>query len=311
MLSTIGRAAVRRVVARSPQSTNRAFQSIWHLHHVGASQNPSNTSTRPNVPSSIARSFATATKAAPKTKTTKATTTKPKKTATKKAVKKPTKKKATPKPKPKVRKPVKKVLTEEQKQKVVLKELKAKALSPPKKKPQNAWTVLASQYAKENGPNMSSGGMKEAAAKYKSLSPEQLESYNHIANQNKAANEIALKQWIESHTPEQIRVANNARLQLKRKDPGHTWTAIQDARIPKRPRQAMSFFVKERHASGDLKGIGLAENGRLVAKEWTSLSPSERKTYEDLAIADKQRYAQEFKTVFHRDPELVRSAKAA
>jgi hypothetical protein len=33
--------------------------------------------------------------------------------------------------------------------------------------------------------------------------------------------------------------------------------------------------------------------------------------YEDLAAADKQRYTQEFKTVFHRDPKFVSRQKAA
>lgn len=101
--------------------------------------------------------------------------------------------------------------------------------------------------------------------------------YNHVANQNKAANEIAYKQWVESHTPEQIRVANNARAQLRTKDPLHTWKSIHDDRFPKRPGHPMMFFAKERYASGDLKGIALGDNARLVAREWAALSPSDKK----------------------------------
>jgi hypothetical protein len=103
------------------------------------------------------------------------------------------------------------------------------------------------------------------------------QQYNHVANQNKAANAIAYKQWVESHTPEQIRLANNARTQLRTKDPLHTWKPIHDDRRPKRPSTPMVFFAKERYASGDLKGIPLGDNSRLVSREWAALSPSDRK----------------------------------
>jgi hypothetical protein len=85
------------------------------------------------------------------------------------------------------------------------------------------------------------------------------------------------KQWVESHTPEQIRVANLARTQLRTKDPLHKWRAIHDDRIPKRPSSPMFFFCKERYASGDLKGIALGDNARLLAKEWAALAPSDKK----------------------------------
>jgi len=39
----------------------------------------------------------------------------------------------------------------------------------------------------------------------------------------------------------------------------------------------MMVFAKERYASGDLKGIPLGDNAKLVAREWAALSPSEKK----------------------------------
>jgi hypothetical protein len=39
----------------------------------------------------------------------------------------------------------------------------------------------------------------------------------------------------------------------------------------------MFFFVKDRYASGDMKGIKLGDNARLLSKEWAALSPSDRK----------------------------------
>ncbi|KAN0117406.1 hypothetical protein V8E51_003383 [Hyaloscypha variabilis] len=316
MLSTIGRAAIRRVVGRGPQSTNSALRSLWHLQYTGTFHDPNSSSALSKSSSSLGRCYATATKAASKPKATTAKTAKPAvaKKAVKKPVKKLAKKKVVKKLKAKPKGRPKKILTPEEAKKAaarqVVKEQKAKALSPPKNLPQTAWTVLASEWAKAH-PEGKPSPLIGASAKYKSLSPAELEQYNHVANQNKAANAIAYKQWVESHTPEQIRLANNARTQLRTKDPLHTWKPIHDDRRPKRPSTPMVFFAKERYASGDLKGIPLGDNSRLVSREWAALSPSDRKAYEDLAIADRQRYAQEFKTVFHRDPDFIAKQKAA
>jgi hypothetical protein len=179
MLSTIGRAAVRRVVAPGPQSTNSAFRSIWHLQNVGTFHNQKITSTLRKTSFHPGRTYATATKVAPKSKTTTKTATPKKKPVAKKAVKKVAKKKKVVKklkPKLKGRTPKKKILTEEEAKKVVVKDLKVKALTLPKKLPQTAWTVLASEMskAKPTDPRVVSG-MVEASAKYKSLSPAELE----------------------------------------------------------------------------------------------------------------------------------------
>lgn len=91
----------------------------------------------------------------------------------KKAVKKVVKKL---KPKLRGRPAKKKILTEEEAKKVAVKDLKAKALILPKKLPHTAWTVLASEMSKANPTNPRvASGMVEASAKYKSLSPAELE----------------------------------------------------------------------------------------------------------------------------------------
>jgi hypothetical protein len=182
MLSTIGRAAIRRVVGRGPQSTNSALRSLWHLQYTGTFHDPNSSSALSKSSSSLGRCYATATKAASKPKATTAKTAKPKKAVAKKAVKKPVKKlakkkvvkklKAKPKGRPK------KILTPEEAKKAaarqVVKEQKAKALSPPKNLPQTAWTVLASEWAKAH-PEGKPSPLIGASAKYKSLSPAELE----------------------------------------------------------------------------------------------------------------------------------------
>lgn len=188
MLSTIGRAAVKRVVGGGTQSANQALRSIWHIQRVDSTQNPFNTSAGPQFTLPIRRPYATATKATPKLKSKKTATkakpkakkAAPKKKVVKKVVKKKTKAKAKP-----VKK-VKKVLTEEQKSKLAatkarahLKELKEQALSPPLHTSVSAWQVLLTEFSKRPQPAGQKGDIgsvsKEASAKFKSLTPAELE----------------------------------------------------------------------------------------------------------------------------------------
>ena len=181
MLSDIGRAAIRRVGAGvSHRSTNRVLQDVWHLQRAGKSNNTVSPSNLRQFSFSLRQSYPTTTPATkPKSKTSTTTKPKTKKAASKKPVKKAVRKKVVAKPKPK-----NKVLTELQKQKATLKKereelkaLKATALTSPKSKPATAWTVLFSEYMVENGkgPSNTSSIAKDASAKYKSLTTEELE----------------------------------------------------------------------------------------------------------------------------------------
>lgn len=103
------------------------------------------------------------------------------------------------------------------------------------------------------------------------------QSYNRRANSNKAENETLLRDWVKSYTPEQIRLANNARVLLKKltgKSYGHQ---LQDDRIPKRLRSEMALFAQDRWASGDLKGVKLTDAAKLLRSEFLELPEGERK----------------------------------
>lgn len=176
MLTTIARAAVRRVGAGAVRSsTNRAFQSIWHVQRLRTSENTDSVLPSTGFAFVLRRSLATAA-------TASAGSSKPKaKKSPKTAVKKP-KKKVTAKAKP-AKKPAtkKKVLTEEEKAekkaKLRIKQLKVAALSTPKRKPHSTWTVFVSEYIVEHHtPDKKvSEMMAEGATKYKALSPGELE----------------------------------------------------------------------------------------------------------------------------------------
>ena len=106
-----------------------------------------------------------------------------------------------------------------------------------------------------------------------------------MAAERNEARAAEYKAWVESHTPDQIRIANNARNLLRRKlagklkgnaKPGHT-QLIVDERQVKRPQTAWSFFFAERQASSDFKSIAIAERAKLIAGEWKALSADEKK----------------------------------
>ena len=104
---------------------------------------------------------------------------------------------------------------------------------------------------------------------------------NHTANENRAKNVAAYKRWLSTYTPKQVKEANNARNQLRKeaKAAGKktTYPHIKDDRLVKQPRNAYSYFLSARVASGDMKNMKITEIGGLVAREWKALNGPEKK----------------------------------
>ncbi len=111
---------------------------------------------------------------------------------------------------------------------------------------------------------------------------------NHIGNQNKAKNETAYKRWVQSFTPLQIKQANHARDLLKQEAKKNgkktTYPHIKDDRLVKMPQNQYSMFLKDRFDSGDMKGMRIAEAGKLVAREWKDISPAEKRVSCNLPV---------------------------
>lgn len=240
------------------------------------------------------------------TTTTKSAGTKtaaPKKAAAKSKPKKTVKAKAKPKAKLK-----KRALTEAgvaRKEAIERVELRKKALltGHPKRLPDTAWKVIFVENAPKKGSNFSLEGShaKAASQVFQNLSLEEREvnfysatghmrtstdlsqRANHTANTNRAKNETAHKNWVQSFTPLQIKEANNARDQLKReakkngdKHP-RKYAHIKDDRLVKLPVNPYALFLQDRVASGDMNGMKIGEVGKLVAREFKDLDAAQRK----------------------------------
>ncbi|KAI4164054.1 MAG: hypothetical protein LQ342_002289 [Letrouitia transgressa] len=272
---------------------------------------PSTIRTYATKPVSRPKAHTGRTASASRKKTATGSKAKPAKRATRKATSKKGKSKAKPrtrarstnartKAKTKAKpKPKRKVLTDEQKaalkkrkEATQLKLLKTTALKPPKALPGTAWSVYLAESVKSNKGPIGTRA-KEASSKYKGLAPGQREvcdyqygsdliilistqSYNHTANQNKAANASQYQKWILSFTPSQIYDANNARSQLRRQTT-KAWYKLHDERLVKRQKSAYNLFHSQRYSSGDFQGLKVTEAAKLIGDEWKGLSTNEKK----------------------------------
>jgi hypothetical protein len=83
---------------------------------------------------------------------------------------------------------------------------------------------------------------------------------------------------VRSHTPLQIKQANEARRKLRRKFKAkkRQFPIIPDDRQVKRPKTAFMIFMEELSGSGDLENLKLAERGAQAGQRWKSLTESEK-----------------------------------
>lgn len=321
MLTSIGRAPVQRVFARSSALRRSTTNLPLRLRPAVHALRTFTASQRSQLATKVSSTNVadTKTKKAPAAKepTKKKTATKPK------AVKK---KKAAPKPKPKPRQ-AKKVLSPEEKLKANIKRLKAVALlDEPKKRPATTWTIFVARSLKP-GVTDFTASIRALANEFKSISSydkqvsvlrvacqtqargtrlianSALKQLQDEADKNKLANNADFRSWVEKHTPLEIYEANVARAQLRRKLQGrgvaHRF-AIPDPRLPKGLQTAYALFCKARWGEGDLTGKA-PDVSRQIAQDWKNLSDSEKKAYEDLAAADHERYKKEMKSVLGKE----------
>ncbi|KAL8812396.1 MAG: hypothetical protein Q9223_007304 [Gallowayella weberi] len=241
-----------------------------------------------------------------KASTAKATTTNPAAATTDSGAKK-TKAKAKPKSKPKAKprtrakstkarkktakakaKPAKKkkkaVVSPEEKERIKIRQLKAKALTIPRKTPSSAFQVLLAEQAKKMKvrPGQGPSPAKESSKLYRSFTPEERE----------------------------IHEANVARRALRSRTSARPWPKLHDERLVTRLQNAYSRFTVQRHRSGDFAGLGIVEASKLIGAEWRALSASDKEPYLQEEQRDSARYHQEVKAVYKRDVPQ-HSAKAA
>ncbi|EFR03664.1 HMG box protein [Nannizzia gypsea CBS 118893] len=244
---------------------------------------------------SLSNSYAT-TAAKPKTKA--------KKTVKKKASKKPTPppKRGRPGKSDKEKKAEKKEKEAKAQAKEDLKNLKEAALTPPKRLPTSKISIFSA----------GKGPLVESVKAFKEISAFQAEELEQTAEKNAETNRHNLEQWIESHTPLEIRNANAARRKLRRILPkkSRTYGAIKDDRQVKAPRNAYLLYSLDKHNSGEFNHLPAKERIAETARSWKNASESEKERYKALQEEDRTRYINEYKSTYGEEPKMLESSDA-
>ncbi|KAK7430773.1 hypothetical protein QQZ08_002562 [Neonectria magnoliae] len=320
MLTSIGRAAVRRITTTTTRLSPALSQLLSHnVAGQTVAIRAFSVSTWTRLPAAKATSKKTTEAAAPRKaaakKTTKATATdaevKPKPKSKPKAKKPKAKKPKAKKPKtdaPKTRKPrAKKPLTPEAQEKHEIRQLKKWSLfNRAPGLPGSAWILFNAQNT-EHGLSDLGTNSKELAAKYKNISPSEREALEATVQSNRVTNEANYKAWVESYPVERIYLANKARRKLARKLDQRI-NSIRDDRLPKFGGHAFSAFVKDKNTGNSLNNI--SEAMKAVSAEWKALTDAERQSYKDSVAADSARYSIEIKEIREKAKALIQEMKA-
>ncbi|KAI1263098.1 hypothetical protein F5Y18DRAFT_429570 [Xylariaceae sp. FL1019] len=308
MLFPIGRLATRRLA----RGTFCASRAVFVPKSTAFVDRPS------------ARAFATTkkeTKVVVKSKTVKPTPTKkkaPAKSAKPKKAKKVVAKAATPKRKARAVSPEKKAENKLVADRQALKRLAL--LDEPKRHVTGRWPQFYSEQLDarlkklDSKPTLAtvSGFMREIREEYKTISESEKQRIDDIVEHKQLTTAALHKAWVESHPPQDIRLANNARRLLKK---NHnfpikgTFRPIHDDRLPGRPLNSIALYNKARWASGEFNSMAGPSALQKIVSEWRNLTPAEKQPYEDLAKSSMEKYHKEMSHIFGPDgPQNTRSA---
>ncbi|CAI7610526.1 unnamed protein product [Penicillium glandicola] len=159
-----------------------------------------------------------------------------------------------------------------------IKELKATALTQkPKNQPVSAYTLAVTEKLREIKGQYADHreAWKLATQHATSLSAQDEERLQAQAKANLAANNAAYKAWVVSHTPLQIKDANNARNALSRLV-DKNYAPIKDDRLPQKPKSAYVLYMSDRSNADDYYGKPGTEAFTAIAEEWSRLPQSEK-----------------------------------
>lgn len=231
-----------------------------------------------SVKRTVTRSNKNKTAATPRKKATKSQ--KPAKKPAKKAVKKST---------VKIKTPAQQLRADIRALKTMALYYGPKSEKSPKTLPVNRLALFVTQnYPKGTGKPRDK--LRQLTAEFQNLSAPEMERLSAQAKANLARNQQVRKDWILSHPPEAIYLANLARSRLTQKiKPKHV-PLLQDDRLPKGTRSPFALYLKPRLSTL----IGEESNTqafKTLAQEWNALSATEKKPFEDMSAAESRKAA--------------------
>ncbi|KAL7547304.1 hypothetical protein ACHAWF_010624 [Thalassiosira exigua] len=151
--------------------------------------------------------------------------------------------------------------------------------------------TMRESFRMEN-PGMTFGQLsKYTSAMYKSLTPEEKERWDEAAEQDKARYEAEMANYVPPPGYDNTGQIININPLTGRKYP----KKHRDPNAPKRARGSYVFFTLDERPKivAENPQMSFTEMGYVMGERWRSLSPQEKKKYEDLANDDKKRFTEE------------------
>ncbi|KAI6785950.1 uncharacterized protein J7T54_006289 [Emericellopsis cladophorae] len=265
MLTSVGRAAARRVVAGNRLALTTNGVAIPRATFVARAIPIRSFS----VSQRTRQATATDSPAKPKKATKAKKSTKPKaaKAKTSKAKK------------PAVKKP-KKVPTPEEAEKKKIKELKARALLKEEPRPgphagQTEWTIFVGENTPTPLQKPLAEHVRELSARFKDISSSEKQRLASQAEANRQAYQNKRQSWLASLDVADVYSANLARSRLRRALPKKQFSKLEDDRLPKKPVEGMNLYVQERMKGQSGSSVIFSE----VVQEWKNMDAAQQRSY--------------------------------
>ncbi|RJE22772.1 HMG box protein [Aspergillus sclerotialis] len=218
----------------------------------------------------------------------------------------------------KPKKPKRKGLTPRQKSLKAAKErrdmisrLKETALQPPKKRTVVGPSLILREIftrSKEDPNRTKPLTFMEAQEIARTYSEEEREKFRRLAKENKAANDEDYRNFINSHSPREIKDANVARRALSRITKKKV-LPLRDDRLVKKAVAAQNFLYNDLLAAGELEGLRPQETIARVSQRFRELTDAEREKYLELQARDRERFEREYLEVYGQTPAPTRSKR--
>merc|ERR1712232_1046638 len=147
--------------------------------------------------------------------------------------------------------------------------------------------AMRDQFKREN-PGMTFGQLaKYTSHMYRNLTPEEKATWVARSQQDKARYDAELASYVPppGHDARGVLIEDHRPRKRNKRGP-------KDPAAPKRPSGAYVFFTNDMRPKvlQEYPGIKFVELGKVLGERWRSLTPEQKKRYEDLAAEDKVRF---------------------
>jgi len=148
--------------------------------------------------------------------------------------------------------------------------------------------AMRDQFKREN-PGMTFGQLaKFTSHMYRNLTPEEKAAWQGRASQDKARYDAEMA----AYNPPPGHDARGALIEQEGRPRKRSKRSPRDPAAPKRASGAYVFFTNymRPRINEEFPGIKFVELGKLLGERWRSLSPAQKKQYEEMAAEDKVRF---------------------